>query len=291
MITQIAEKCNNRYTTHMCTNCSYTDNCPHNCEKCLEYIHFPQRAPAPRKYDCKRMADYYFCKYSHKYSSELIYAFSSLEGLAQKTYLSVLSIGCGPCTDLLALEHLYNTGVYSFFNLDYIGIELVPDVWSNIYNDIYNNMPPFWTKRIVAANICDYLNVMQHDKWRPDLISLQYVFSDMQKHEERSRIESMICDLASYFDSCENGTYLVCNDINLSTFYGGGREYFDDLLSHVNSNQQYYKKHFCNSNKNNHFDYGVEWEDNKLIVNPPETLSQYSPFMSCASAQMIIKKV
>ena len=58
------QKCNEQ-----CENCSYGEFCPKDCEKCLEYIHYPYRAKdgAPkRKYDCPNMADFYTCKYSYR---------------------------------------------------------------------------------------------------------------------------------------------------------------------------------------------------------------------------------
>jgi len=33
-----------------CTNCSYGTCCPRDCQSCLQYVHFPQNAPALRVY-------------------------------------------------------------------------------------------------------------------------------------------------------------------------------------------------------------------------------------------------
>ena len=112
MLNGLVRLCDERYQSYQCESCSFGIYCPHDCEKCLEYIHFPQRAPSERKYDCKRMMDFYVCKYAHKYTSELIYAFLMLRDLCSKRHLNVLSIGCGPCTDLLALDYLVNEGTY-----------------------------------------------------------------------------------------------------------------------------------------------------------------------------------
>ena len=51
-----------------CLGCTYEENCPGDCEICLDYIHNQSHAPngAPeRKYDCVHMADVYACKYSY----------------------------------------------------------------------------------------------------------------------------------------------------------------------------------------------------------------------------------
>ena len=136
MLNELVRLCDERYQSHRCENCSYENYCPHNCETCLKYIHFPQNAPAERQYDCKRMMDYYVCKYAHKYTSELIYAFYMLRDLQKRTHLNVLSIGCGPCTDLLALNYLISQGVYNIGTINYHGVEINTEIWRNIYDDI-----------------------------------------------------------------------------------------------------------------------------------------------------------
>ena len=78
MLETILSKCDKRYEEpidEQCVDCSYGDHCPHDCEKCLDFIHNPSHAPdgAPkRKYDCTHMADFYTCKYSCRYTSEIM---------------------------------------------------------------------------------------------------------------------------------------------------------------------------------------------------------------------------
>ena len=65
LIYEILEKCINRYEKpecEQCEDCSYGEYCPHDCEKCPDYLHNPKHAPqnAPeRKHDCVHMADFY----------------------------------------------------------------------------------------------------------------------------------------------------------------------------------------------------------------------------------------
>ena len=57
MLETILSKCderNDRHGREQCADCSYDTYCPHDCEKCLDYIHNPSHAPdgAPeRKYE------------------------------------------------------------------------------------------------------------------------------------------------------------------------------------------------------------------------------------------------
>ena len=290
MLNELTKICDERYRSHHCESCSYSFYCPHDCEKCLEFIHFPQNAPIERKYDCKRMMDYYVCKYAHKYTSELIYAFLMLRDLRTRRHINVLSIGCGPCTDLLALDYLVSNGKYDVSTIDYRGVEINTEIWRNIHYDLFNMIPQGWGFEIISEDICNYIDILLRQDWKPDLIVMQYVFSDMRKNTQPQKISTMIKSLARYIDSCQKNTYVVCNDINLSTRYGGGREFFDLLYNKMSTQSDSHKFHFNNSNKQNHYEYGDEFKCNDLVVFPSAELDCYQPYKTCASAQMILKK-
>ena len=61
LLYDLIEKCSYRdeyqKEHEQCEDCSYGDCCPRDCQSCLQYVHFPQNAPAPRKYDCIHMAN------------------------------------------------------------------------------------------------------------------------------------------------------------------------------------------------------------------------------------------
>ena len=129
----------------------------------------------------------------------------------------------------------------------------------------------------------------------PNLIVFQYVFSDIQKHTTANDIKHSIDTFAEYYNAkVLQNTYVILNDINLGCGYGGGRDHFDTLLSKLN-NSQYSKTHFCNDNATSEYyprgyTYGEELPDNQNLFNLTN-LKKFSPFNTCASAQMIIKKV
>ena len=74
----------------------------------------------------------------------------------------------------------------------------------------------------------------------------------MEKHSDAKNINDFIETFAQYYnEKVVPNTYIILNDVNLGRGYGGGRDYFDQLR-------------------------------NKLCSSISDT---------CASAQMIIKKV
>lgn len=83
--------------------------CSGNCYNCLYEIHYPSRATqgAKKDYDCVKMLYHYVCQYSYLYSKELLCAFEhEWDFIKGFPYFHILSLGCGGCADLMALEIL-----------------------------------------------------------------------------------------------------------------------------------------------------------------------------------------
>ena len=304
MLNTILSNCDARYerSCEQCEDCSYGEYCPHDCEKCLDYIHNPNHAKsgAPdRKYDCTHMADFYTCKYSCRYASEIMYAIERCLDLHKIQHLKVLSFGCGPCTDLFAIHELHKMGVLSYNRLEYRGVDYSENVWQWIHKDIKAFESNNCSIKFYYRDACELINAIAAGNWTPDVIIFQYVFSDMQKHSNIQNINNFINTFAQYYNTkIKPNTYIILNDINLGRGYGGGREFFDRLLGKPNDSV-FAKGRFCNDNSTSAYyprgytygeDSDGEFPDNKNRFNLAPW-RMYSPFNTCASAQMIIKKV
>ena len=69
----------------------------------------------------------------------------------------------------------------------------------------------------------------------------------MEKHCDSVRLHEFISKLATFVnDAMRKNTYIVLNDINLSTQMGGGRELFDELADQIN-NANKRRLHFKNN--------------------------------------------
>lgn len=305
MINYILGRCDQRYRNHVCgqcDECSFGNYCPHNCESCLDFIHNPSHAPggAPRrKYDCVNMADFYTCKYSCRYTSELIYAIERCNDLKNLRHLKVMSVGCGPCTDLFAIDYLHSVGILNYETLEYRGIDYSEEVWCNVHSDIKSFESENTSITFYYQDVCEIINIIDQRNWVPDLMVFQYVFSDMQKHTNAADIQNFMNTFAHFYNTkVQTSAYTILNDINLSNGYGGGREHFDALSSKL-AGSIVRKGRFCNDNATSiyyprGYTYGENSDgefpnnQNKFDLRP---WSRYSPFDTCASAQMIIKKV
>lgn len=305
MLEIILSKCDRRYEEPMdeqCADCSYGKYCPHDCEKCLDFIHNPSHAPdgAPqRKYDCTHMADFYTCKYSCRYTSEIIYALERFKDLPTIKDLKVLSFGCGPCTDLFAIDYLHTRTVLPYETLEYRGVDYSKNVWKYIHRDIADVAKENSVIKFYYRDACELIYDIAQGCWIPNLIVFQYVFSDMEKHTSRQKIHEFISAFSQFFnEKVGNNTYVILNDINLGRDYGGGREYFDQLYRRL-INAEMRKGRFCNDNsKSNYYPRGYPYGDDSDGEFPKnancfnlQPWLKYSPFDTCASAQMLIKKV
>lgn len=304
MLVSILSKCDERYNDHceQCgDNCKYEGYCPGDCEKCLDYIHNHSHAPdgAPeRKYDCKRMADMYTCKYSCRYTSEIVYALRRIDYLKKRKNIKVLSFGCGPCTDLFALDYLNSDGEFDYQTLEYRGIDYSRDVWKNIHHDIKQFNGDKYTIKFFYKDMCEIISDIANGNWTPNLIVFQYVFSDMYKNTGDGKTLEFIDVFSEYYnEKIEENACVILNDINLSKRYNGGREYFDQLASKLESSSVR-KGRFCNDNARSTYyprgyDYGQEsdgeFPENRNLFDL-NRWQNYSPYKTCASAQMIIKK-
>lgn len=181
LLYELVEKCSlrdeYRCIHEQCGDCTYGNNCVHDCKECLKYVHFPITAPAVREYDCVHMADCYYCKYAYKYASEIVYGLEQFIDIQNKKKLKVMSVGCGPCTELAAIDYLRQIGMLKYDELEYRGIDPLENVWGQIWNDIRE----YFGKeiRFFSNNVLELVDVIIKHNWVPDLIIFQYVFSDL----------------------------------------------------------------------------------------------------------------
>lgn len=66
----------------------------------------------------------------------MVYGLSCFAEIRDKKKLKIMSVGCGPCTELAAVDYLRNEGVLNYDQLDYRGIDPLGEVWQPIWNDI-----------------------------------------------------------------------------------------------------------------------------------------------------------
>lgn len=302
LIKNIFDKCQYRYFFEPCNNtkqCIYNDFCSNDCGQCLRYIHFQDNAPEifkGRNYDCIRMADYYVLQFGLRYASEMLYAIENVL-VDQKPEISVLSLGCGPCTDLFAFDYLLHKKQIA--SLQYYGTDLnYNDVWSRIHNDIFRYAHDNTYETVFNYDDAyDIFTYLENFKIKPNVIVFQYVFSDMAKRSDPKTIFDYANKIAKYIKNEMPSSVIIMNDINLTNKCGGGLDYFDYLVEQLphkillSDTKKYFANDYNDSVGKGTYGYGEKYHMNKLRFSeiiPLDTIQQISPKKYCASAQRII---
>lgn len=163
--------CNKEYQNSECYPCTAKKmcnvECGINCKDCLDDIHW-HRNEYRDEYNCERLLDYYVCRYSYKYCSEIIYALDELD-LSAYPYFHILSLGCGGAPDLMAFEYMQYRQKISYCGLD------KNIFWKKIHNFIEDNFEGGSVKFYQNIDVLTYFE--NHDLNRCNVIVIQYLIS------------------------------------------------------------------------------------------------------------------
>ena len=204
----------NSYKKCRCEDCS--NICQGSCEKCLETIHFGDN----RRYNCQNMINYYVCKYTYKYSSEIAHVFFENKLIDEMSNINIVSIGCGPCTDLIGIKEYIRQQRLNI-KINYTGVDLNKQ-WYNIHNFIKNSNDNIEAE-FIYDDIFNVFENLNRDK-KYDIVFLQYFLSDMIKYNDKNQMDKFVDNFVSKVVSkLKNNSLVIINDIN----YKNTRDYFD----------------------------------------------------------------
>ena len=287
MIDEIVKYCHEKYQNkgNNCANCNNSICLNSNCEQCLKNIHFDPNCH--RSYDCPNMCYYYVCQNIYKYATEMVWIWHDFitQNVGQDKpfqQFEICSIGCGPCSELIALEeyctHKNLTLPYSFVGFD------IENTWKDIQGVVKSNSSNPNAISFVPTDVFDYYNT--HDK--PNVIVLNYVLSSIVKNAPNS-IDAFVDSISILFQATSPSTIII-NDIN----HYSARKYFYEILIRIIMRNKGISIQQCyfNNTKKECFHYGNCRNSSDLLLRPTNEIQlQYSPNSECHSAQiMIIKK-
>lgn len=284
------KKYKNSDTNLICDNCGHPKKCSGSCEKCLDEVHFPNNYDNGKlEYDCKNMLNYYVCKYSHKYCSEIEYALEQSEILKSLKNFTVMSIGCGPSPDLMALE-FYRQKYKLDVPITYLGYDK-NKLWKRIHNEITK----YGKTNNVEAEF-EYVDVVKYfNEYYVEginIIFLQYVISYFYNTNQIDTIDNFFEDLIDVIKKKneDENMIIVINDVNSCN---RGRDYFLSLLEKIKKHEfhcRVMQRYFDYNIINDHQRYGEAYEtNNNLHVIKNEIKERYNPAINCSSAQLIIE--
>jgi hypothetical protein len=266
-----------------CVPCE--NDCRDGCEKCLDAIHLNKII---RRYNCGNITKFYVCKYIYKYSSEIDHLFQINDYFRELPSYNILSIGCGPTTDLYGiLNYLQRNRLLRQVN--YIGCDL-NRIWEPIHVETQNIMGRRnldVNLQFIYGDIFDNFELINFDV---NILILQYVISDMHVHG--CSVADFINRLIGWIENNMVGSgYILFNDVNHNV---KARDYYDILIQGLRGRNIYVtcdKYYFNNRIRDYVYQYGVMHQDDNLTsIIPREIITRYNPWQFCSSAQLVIKK-
>lgn len=209
-------------------SCCHKDrDTPCNCLECWGVEFF--EPSVSDTYDCLKKICYYALRYAPVCVSELYHLFSYSKLLEKYAGCgaSILSLGCGIGTDIVAIQH-YLKDNNLMFPCSYHGVDLSP-FWAKVRNSYPNTT--FVTNDVFSE--LDKINLSHFN-----MIFLNRFLSTLKKADKSDEFFAKI--LPKIDTEFQSGSYLILNDINVNSL---GRDEFFSKLGSVFPKPEYYYFH------------------------------------------------
>ena len=293
LIDTVIDYSDNAYQKSKCNQCNHKIGCPGNgdCQKCLDEIHFPNEHPNGKKsYDCHRLINFYVCKYSYKYASEILYLLKEKSSIKDIKEYNIMSIGCGPCPDLMAFEtYCKESGENK--KIHYYGVD-INTKWMPIHNVIREKHSGLFIKDI-KFEYEDAIKVSNEKRIENiNVLILQYMISYLYNTNQINQIDeffSNIIENVIMHRNSEEPFIIILNDVNSKY---RGREYFECLLEKLKR----YGFHgvqcpcyFDHNIKHEKQKYGQKHVSTSILYPIKKGMEIYNLPEHCSGAQMLIE--
>jgi aryl-phospho-beta-D-glucosidase BglC (GH1 family) len=207
--------------------------------------------------------------------------------------LKVLSIGCGPCSELFPLDEVM-AKQFEEYCIDFVGIDM-SDKWRLFHAEIDRlitvHQKPIKT-RFIIGDVMSELNQLLDEEF--DIIVLNYFLSDYRKLHNRSILPVRQFSHLLYntvINRMPINSYILLNDIN----HNESRDCFDALIHEIKRKMIVKKFRFRKPEVvlDKYTQY-YNSRGNPIINIPKKYLAQsfqqlYSPRTDCSSAQIIVE--
>ncbi|MFR5875544.1 MAG: hypothetical protein ACLUFN_03540 [Eubacterium sp.] len=282
-INEIVNFCDNEFQKRRCEGCD--KSCNHDCNKCLYDLHYHKKEIRDN-YECEHLLDYYVCKYSYKYCSEIIYALRSID-LSRYNKFNIVSFGCGAAPDLMAFDCL-NSDLLVRKEIIYQGID------NNTYLEkIHNKMINVFSNYDISfIRDCDAITFLDnHEINDCNVIIIEYLISFIYDGDRKFVVYNWFKEIVEKIVSNKMPDTPMLIIINDADSCYTGRDTFDMLIQYIEDAgftiSTNIKKAF---KKDHHYDGAEVYERQRNIFSVPENIkNNYKAALNCSSVQLIIE--
>lgn len=271
------------------TECSVSTFAPRI--DCVNYITLMFRNPeyAMHRYSCIPITFAYIFRYSNRYASEIYYIvnyFDLLSDFSSEQQINVLSIGCGPATEVIALECLSKE---QGKNINYIGFDMNP-VWhitQSIMKDVLKDFSSC-TVDFYNMKLTSNCSLLEHTH----ILILNYVVSDIYKHSDDPSVgvTAFLGEVQQMFECMPDNSYIIINDVNSCNM---GRDEIEAWSQELPYEKSYGIFDYADRKFRCKFNQHQEQFKYPLFFSLPESLEldDFSEYVTeCRSAFVVIKK-
>lgn len=287
LIYDLVDFCDYNYSNEECGACTSITACTHtcngNCKECLDDIHYHTNERR-KEYNCERLLDYYVCRYSYKYCSEIIYALREVN-LENYPFFHILSLGCGGAPDLMAFQYMDYPQTISYVGLD------KNIYWEKIHNYIVGNFEDGRVQFARGIDVLDYFN--DNALINCNVIVIQYLISFFYWQLGKSGIRKWFSTLADNIvkNKPQNSPMLII--INDADSIYTGRDAFPIFVEEIQKAGLTVTTELrCRFKADPHFANSIRYPSNRNIFNDDiesDFANFYCVARTCESAQMILE--
>lgn len=263
------------------------------CDKCLDKIHRHNtyninKEKVERDYDCPKIINRYVCTFSYQYTSEICYALNKLKNLKEYKELNVLSLGCGACADLMALEKML-TGV----RINYCGIDK-NKLWKPVHEKIKNYCDNNCNIKVDLDCTKDVLKfVEERERKGFDIVIMSYFVSHFRITRQEKSIKNFYNNLYTNVIKQKNKNmpcFIIINDVNSCNCLREniGKETIINILDTNKKSYTPIRKYFNYPTDKYIYPYGEAYNHNKTI-KVPKHIQKYIHQGTCRSAQLLVE--
>ena len=230
-------------------------------------------------------------RYIYKFAYEIerhLYDYSNT--IQDNEELNILSIGCGPSSDLFGFEN-YNKSLDEHKTINYIGIDLNRK-WFYIHEKLKSKSQHNQKINYIYEDIFEYIDQINpfRKRLKTNILILQYVISDMAKYNSEKEMHNffdrLMEDIILYMP---NNSMVIINDINN---YELSNKYFDYIANILHNEDYIIDKRYYESKYRATASYGEAIVPIKVPYKIEEYIEKrYNPHIECSSSSLIIRKV
>lgn len=205
-------------------DCDNQEHCKHDCDKCLDQVHWYTSGQGRADYSCYNLLLRYVVRFTDKYSQQIASALGFVNDSGYPRY-NIFSIGCGGAPDLMAFEKVTTKPIY------YKGYDRNP-FWNEIHKKIeqYAKGIEDFDVKLRQQDIFDVFSEGKPKVRQYNVVVIQYLLSHLYNTGQEDQTLQLFHDIINniLFRRLPNSPFLIIIT-DVDSIYKGRKRWFEFL--------------------------------------------------------------